>query len=206
VETNAIHTTQSSVVDFKDITAEQQTDSELTQLRQASLKLEPIPIPCTDSTILCDMTTGVPRPYIPLKFWRHVFDSLHSLEHGNTEVSHNTLAMYGQMLTKMFVCGHDLAVNARSQKFTITQLHHSAHSPLPMRDSTMFISILLDRSQFLKVTVTYSLVSTVSLDGQKLSPFQTWLLTLLHRHLSSFGSLVLEFHPQLLLIGGKNLS
>ena len=81
VETNAIHTTQSSVVDFKDIAAEQQNDSELTELRKTSLKLEPIPIPCTESTILCDMTTGVPRPYVPRKFRRHVFDSLHSLGH-----------------------------------------------------------------------------------------------------------------------------
>ena len=82
VETNAIHTTQSSVVDFKDIATEQQTDTELTQLRQTSShKLEPIPILCTDSIILCDMTTGVPHSYVPHNFRRNVFDSLHSLGH-----------------------------------------------------------------------------------------------------------------------------
>ena len=82
VETNAIHTTQPSAVDFKDIAIEQQTDPELSRLRQtSSLKLEAMPIPCTDSTILCDVSTGVPRPYVPCKFRRSVFDSLHSLGH-----------------------------------------------------------------------------------------------------------------------------
>ena len=82
VETNAIHTTQTPAIDFKDIATEQQTDSELAQLRgTSSLKLEAVPIPCTDSTILCDVSTGVPRPYVPCKFRRNVFDSLHSLGH-----------------------------------------------------------------------------------------------------------------------------
>jgi len=38
---------------------------------------------CTDSTILCDFTTGVPRPYVPRKLQKDVFDSLHSLGHPN---------------------------------------------------------------------------------------------------------------------------
>ena len=82
VEANATHTTQSSVVDFKDTAIEQQIDPELTQLEQnSSLKLEAIPIPSTNSTILSDVSTGVPRPYVPCKFRRNVFDSLHSLGH-----------------------------------------------------------------------------------------------------------------------------
>ena len=46
VEINAIHTTQSPPVDFKDIAEEQQTDPELTKLKQSSsLKLELSKIP-----------------------------------------------------------------------------------------------------------------------------------------------------------------
>ena len=64
VKINAIHTTQSPPVDFKDIAKEQQTDPELTKLKQSSsLKLEPVTISCTDSTILCDVSTRVPRKY-----------------------------------------------------------------------------------------------------------------------------------------------
>ena len=38
-------------------------------------------IPCTDSTILCDVSTRVPRPYVLRKFQRSIFNSLHSLGH-----------------------------------------------------------------------------------------------------------------------------
>ena len=82
IEINAIHTTQSPPVDFKDIAKKQETDPELTKLKQsASLKLEPVAIPCTDSTILCDVSTRVPRPYVPRKFRKSIFNSLHSLGH-----------------------------------------------------------------------------------------------------------------------------
>jgi len=74
VKTNAIHTTQTPAVDFKDIATEQQTDPELAQLRdKSSLKLEAIPIPGTDSSIHCDVSTEVPRPYVPHKFRRNIF-------------------------------------------------------------------------------------------------------------------------------------
>ena len=91
VETNAMHTTETPAVDFKDIATEQQTDPVLAQLRDiSSLKLDAIPISGTDSNILCDVSTGVPRPYVPCKFQRNVFDSLHSLGHpqysGDTEI------------------------------------------------------------------------------------------------------------------------
>ena len=82
VEINAIHTTQSPPVDFKDIAEEQQTDPELTKLKQSlSLKLEPVAIPCMDSTILYDVSTRVLRPYVPRKFRKSIFNSLHSLGH-----------------------------------------------------------------------------------------------------------------------------
>ena len=45
-----------------------------------------MPIPATNATIciICDVSTGVPRPYVPSKFRRPVFDSIHSLAHSGT--------------------------------------------------------------------------------------------------------------------------
>ena len=39
------------------------------------------PLPASNSTILCDTSTTTPRPYIPAKFRRVVFDALHNLSH-----------------------------------------------------------------------------------------------------------------------------
>ena len=40
-----------------------------------------MPLPTTDGTFMCDMSTGTPRPYVPEPFRRVVFDTLHSLAH-----------------------------------------------------------------------------------------------------------------------------
>ena len=40
-----------------------------------------MPAPTTDIMLLCDISTGTPRPYVPPKFRRIIFDSLHSLSH-----------------------------------------------------------------------------------------------------------------------------
>ena len=37
--------------------------------------------PTTDVMLLCDVSTGTPRPYVPYKFRKTIFDSLHSLSH-----------------------------------------------------------------------------------------------------------------------------
>ena len=40
-----------------------------------------MPVPTSDVTILCDVSIGTPRPYVPFKFRQAIFDSLHSLSH-----------------------------------------------------------------------------------------------------------------------------
>ena len=35
----------------------------------------------SDATILCDVSTGISRPYVPVEFRRVIFDSLHCLSH-----------------------------------------------------------------------------------------------------------------------------
>ena len=50
-------------------------------IRSSSLRCEAIPLTTSNGTILCDMSTGVPRPIVPLTYRRQVFDSLHGLSH-----------------------------------------------------------------------------------------------------------------------------
>ena len=79
----AIHCDTCPPINFQDIAMAQRDDPELSELQSSSnsLKLQATPLPTSKDTILCDISTGVPRPFIPSKFCRTLFDSLHSLSH-----------------------------------------------------------------------------------------------------------------------------
>ena len=82
IELNAI-TSQPPVIDFTQLAAAQKEDSQLQQLTQdnSSLSLKSMPAPTTDVMLLCDVSTGTPHPYVPYKFRKTIFNSLHSLSH-----------------------------------------------------------------------------------------------------------------------------
>lgn len=48
-----------------------------------------VPIFGTDKILFCDGSTGSPRPFIPLKFRREVFDNFHNLHHPGIKVHVN---------------------------------------------------------------------------------------------------------------------
>lgn len=76
-------TTQPPVIDFTEMAAAQKEDPEIKRFQtpDSSLSLKELPVPTSEDTILCDMSTGAPRPYVPPRFRRLIFDSLHSLSH-----------------------------------------------------------------------------------------------------------------------------
>ena len=45
------------------------------------LLLKDIPFGPNNTTLLCDVSLGQPRPLIPVSFRRHIFDTLHGLSH-----------------------------------------------------------------------------------------------------------------------------
>ena len=73
---------QRQEIDFEGMAKAQEGDHELSKLASStSLKLSKVPIPASTATLVCDLSTGVPRPVVPTPFRRAVFDSLHSLSH-----------------------------------------------------------------------------------------------------------------------------
>ena len=69
-------------IDFDAIAHAQEDDEEIASLSDDdSITLQRVPIPTSDNTILCDMSTGTPRPYIPASFRKSVFSALHNLSH-----------------------------------------------------------------------------------------------------------------------------
>ena len=80
---NALHVELNVIIDFKELAAVEENDTKLFGLKSSpsSLVLRDMPLPMSDSTIVCDVSTDVPLPYVTLNFRGAVFNSLHSLSH-----------------------------------------------------------------------------------------------------------------------------
>ena len=70
-------------LDFVTLSAAQQQDSEFQHVQSNTfLNLKGFPLPAdSGGTIICDISTGNPRPYVPVCYRRLVFNHLHSLAH-----------------------------------------------------------------------------------------------------------------------------
>ena len=80
----ALHSTQPPSIDLQVLADAQAGDPEIHALQNSpttSLRLTPIPLPASTSTIICDISAGAPRPFVPSSLRRTVFNALHSLSH-----------------------------------------------------------------------------------------------------------------------------
>ena len=71
IDVSALHTDPVNTIDFQAVADAQTDESDLLNLQSDSsnsLQLKAIPLPTSNSTIVCDVSTGVPRPYVPEKF------------------------------------------------------------------------------------------------------------------------------------------
>ncbi|GFU27539.1 hypothetical protein TNCV_282681 [Trichonephila clavipes] len=75
--------TFSSQIDYDCIAETQQTDQELHTLIASgtSLELKKVTFPNSSTEIMCDLSTGTARPYIPKQHRRDVFSAMHNLSH-----------------------------------------------------------------------------------------------------------------------------
>ncbi|MES9975560.1 MAG: reverse transcriptase domain-containing protein, partial [Candidatus Thiodiazotropha sp.] len=75
-------------IDWHELATAQNSDPDIPHLRKwSSLKLEQIPIPNSNNTILCDVSQGSPRPVVPEEFRKRVFDALHGMSHPGIRAS-----------------------------------------------------------------------------------------------------------------------
>ena len=92
IEVNALQQCQG--IDFDELAKAQTNDPDLAALQSSSmsLNLESVPVPASDTTLICDLSLGVPRPFVPQAYRRKVFDSLHSLSHPGVRATERLLA------------------------------------------------------------------------------------------------------------------
>ncbi len=68
-------------IDYAKMAEAQAADHETAAYRTSISSLRWREIKFGDSTLLCDVSTGKPRPLVPREFRRQVFDAIHSLSH-----------------------------------------------------------------------------------------------------------------------------
>ena len=84
LEANAVQVDSTRpAVDFQAMAKAQPTDKDLQELQSSNntIKFARVAMPMCKDTLLCDTSTGTPRPYVPQQFRRTVFNSLHDLSH-----------------------------------------------------------------------------------------------------------------------------
>ena len=82
LEIQAIHQGP-SMIDFTAMAISQQSDQELQAIQSSSsssLKFTDLPIEGINTTLVCDTSTCVLRPYVPKGFQYQIFELLHSLQ------------------------------------------------------------------------------------------------------------------------------
>ncbi|XP_076058627.1 uncharacterized protein LOC143035646 [Oratosquilla oratoria] len=95
-------------LDYDYLAKEQQRALEGPTVRTSLTVLQWKGVPLSDSsnTILCDVSTGRPRPWIPLSLRRHVFGLVHDLSHPSRRAT-------ARLISQKFVW-HDISLDARN--------------------------------------------------------------------------------------------
>ena len=90
---NAVHRSESGV-DFTAMAAAQREDKETAAYRTATsgLVLQDVRFGPSDTTLLCDVSTGQPRPIVPAAFRKVVFNGIHGLSHPSIRATRKLLA------------------------------------------------------------------------------------------------------------------
>ena len=179
VETNALLDGSPPVIDFQAMADAQVTDEDIIHLQSlpssTSLQLESVPLSISESTILCDTSTGVARPVVPKDFRRAVFASLYNL-------SHPSIRATQRLLTARFVWPSiksdsrkwtRTCLQCQRQRSSVTRSHLSLHLPHPALGLITSMLILLVLCHALKASATCSHALTASPVGLKLSPLWT---------------------------------
>lgn len=79
-------------INFEDMAKAQQDKEFKQELTSTSIDAKSSPLPSSPGSILCDFSTGQPRPIVPPSFRRQVFDSLHNVAHPGIRASQRLIS------------------------------------------------------------------------------------------------------------------
>lgn len=162
---NAISLVQMGI-DFHDLAEKQRADPEYQACRTSFTSLQWMDLPLQDSqtSILCDTSTGRPRPWVPTVYRRSIFDMVHGLSHPSRRATAN-------LLKKKFIW-HGIAKDAKEwartclacqrakvyrhtesgigsfqqPKRRFSHIHVDVVGPLPPSEGYRYLFTVVDRS------------------------------------------------------------
>ena len=155
IETNTLHQSL-SIIDFKAITAAQQTDPELPQLQSStpSIKLQPLPLPTLHYFVIC-LQVSLNLTYHNNSDKQCLTLCMHSLSHPSIRATQHLITsryISGLTSTKICISGLDVAYNVKSK------IHHHTTAPLgkfTTPDGRLANMTSLDPFHLLKDAFTY---------------------------------------------------
>ncbi|GFT39822.1 hypothetical protein TNCV_4869711 [Trichonephila clavipes] len=92
IEVNQI---SNSFLDFEALSKAQLEDNELQSFQndeKSSLVFKRVPSPVSATELMCDTSTGSPRPFVPYNFRRTIFEHFHNLAHPGVAASFQLIA------------------------------------------------------------------------------------------------------------------
>ncbi|GFV49937.1 transposon Tf2-9 polyprotein [Trichonephila clavipes] len=92
IEVNQI---SNSFLDFEALSKAQLEDNELQSFQndeKSSLVFKRVPSPVSATELICDTSTGSPRPFVPYNFRRTIFEHFHNLAHPGVAASFQLIA------------------------------------------------------------------------------------------------------------------
>lgn len=81
-----------TAIDFAELATAQAQDAQITQSVNTESRFATLSLPDSGKLIYCEMTTGVPRPYVPTSFRKLVFQAVHNISHPGIRTSRRMLA------------------------------------------------------------------------------------------------------------------
>ncbi|GBN69221.1 Transposon Ty3-G Gag-Pol polyprotein [Araneus ventricosus] len=162
--------TKSPILNFKEFARAQKVDSDIQKFlhnHASSLQLELKPCQTSNCNLLCDISTGVPRPFVPTSFRKLIFDQLHNLAH---PLSLSGIAASTKLISaryvwpgmkyqiKQWVRCCESCQRSKIQRHTkthlgtfslpdarFTQIHIDIVGPLPPSEGQIYLLTIIDR-------------------------------------------------------------
>ena len=153
-------------IDYKILARLQQEERDSTDLQnsESSLQFQPISIDDSGITILCDVSTGRPRPWVPPSFRRQVFDAVHGIAHpsarSTTKLLRQKFIWYG--LSKDAKSWSRSCLSCQTSKIhrhtesgvgsfpdaqrRFSHIHVDIVGPLPSSEDHRYLFTIVDRS------------------------------------------------------------
>ncbi|GBM01772.1 Gag-Pol polyprotein [Araneus ventricosus] len=129
--------TKSPILNFKEFARAQKDDSDIQKFLHndaSSLQLELKPCQTSNCNLLCDTSTGVPRPFVPTSFRKLIFDHLHNLAHPGKAAS-------TKLISDRYVWPGTFSLpDAR-----FTHIHIDIVGPLPPSEGQIYLLTIIDR-------------------------------------------------------------